>query len=92
MKKQPAIDQRLRRRLLPFLLFVITLLLGALLWNRIEGVRKQNFEVATEGARNIFHIIVLTRQWNAEHGGVYAFESDKPPPTAISIILNANWS
>lgn len=77
MKKQPAIDQRLRRRLLPFLLFVITLLLGALLWNRIEGVRKQNFEVATEGARNIFHIIVLTRQWNAEHGGVYAFESDK---------------
>lgn len=28
-------------------------------------------QVATEGARNMFRMVVLTRSWNASHGGVY---------------------
>ena len=79
MRPKLAIDQRLRRRALPLMLLVITLLMGTSLSVRIEGVKEHNLEVATEGARNLFRMIVLTRQWNAEHGGIYAFVSDNTP-------------
>lgn len=74
-----AIDQRLRWRLLPFLLLMITLVLGGSLTYRIKNIRAQNIEIATEGARNMFRFIVLTRQWNADHGGVYVFGDEQNP-------------
>ena len=80
MSSKLPIDQRLRRRALPFLLLVITLLLAASLTFRINSVKQYNLEVATEGARNIFRMIVLTRQWNAELGPIYVFTSKKTPP------------
>lgn len=44
----------------------------ALTWRtHVLDIRNQNLEVATEGARNIFRMVVLTRSWNAHHGGVY---------------------
>jgi two-component system, NtrC family, sensor kinase len=33
--------------------------------------RQHNIELATSAARNVFRILVTTRQWNAERGGVY---------------------
>ncbi len=80
MSPKLPIDQRLRRRVLPILLLVITLLMTVSLTFRIDGVKQHNLEVATEGARNIFRMIVLTRQWNAELGPVYAFASEKTQP------------
>lgn len=80
MSPKPHIDQRLRRRALPFLLLVISLLMAVSLTFRIDGVKQHNLDVATEGARNIFRMIVLTRQWNAELGPVYVFASEKTPP------------
>lgn len=43
-------------------------------------LERQALEVATEGARNMFRMIVLTRTWNAEHGGVYVPVSDQLSP------------
>jgi signal transduction histidine kinase len=74
-----SIDKRLRQRVLPLMFLVITLLMATSLIMRIDGVQKHNLEVATEGARNIFRMIVLTRQWNADHGGVYVFADEKTP-------------
>jgi len=34
-------------------------------------MHRQSLAVATDGARNMFRMIVLTRAWNAKHGGVY---------------------
>lgn len=79
MKKSLAIDQRLRRWLLPVMFALITALIATSLAIRIHGVKKHNLAVATEGVRNIFRMIVLTRQWNAEHGGVYVFASPETP-------------
>lgn len=79
MRKRLTIDQRLRRKALPLLLLIITLLLAGSLYFRILAVRHHNMEVATEGARDIFRMIVLTRQWNAEHGGVYVFSTEVSP-------------
>ncbi len=37
-------------------------------WNDIEH---SSVQVATQGARDMFRVVVLTRNWNASHGGVY---------------------
>lgn len=37
----------------------------------VVEIREHNLQVATEGARTIFKSLVMTRMWNAEHGGVY---------------------
>lgn len=39
-----------------------------------------NLEVAAEGARNVFRMIVLARQWNASHNGVYVPVDEKTLP------------
>jgi len=77
-----TIDQRLRRYVLPTLLLAITLLMAVSLYFGISAVRQHSVEIAAEGARDIFRIIVLTRQWNAEHGGVYVFTTEKTPVNA----------
>lgn len=75
-----SIDQRLRWQGLPILLLSITLIMAALLTNRIQGVKQHNLDVAIEGARNIFRMIVLTREWNASLNGIYTFVSQKNQP------------
>jgi hypothetical protein len=74
-----SIDQRLRRRFLPLIFLIVTLLMGLSLFLRVASIQEHGLQLATESARNIFRMIVLTRQWNAEHSGVYVFASDKTP-------------
>lgn len=45
--------------------------MGYSLHLRIEEAHSESLEVATEGARDMFRMIVLARAWNARHGGVY---------------------
>ena len=45
-----------------------------------EDIAQQNLTTALEGARNMFRMVMLTRQWNAEHGGVYVEVSPRTPP------------
>lgn len=79
MKQSLSINQRIRRRWLPASLLALTILLGLSLGWSIDSIRHHNHEVAIEGARNIFRMVVLTRQWNAEHGGVYVPVSESTP-------------
>lgn len=44
---------------------------GAAFYAHTLNMRQQGFDVALEGARNMFRMVVLTRAWNASHGGVY---------------------
>lgn len=46
-------------------------LMGISLRSHLADLDRQSLEVATEGARNMFRMVVLVRAWNAEHGGVY---------------------
>ena len=80
MQQQASIAFRLRWFGLPLLLSGITLIMLIVLSVRITGVKNHNLEVAIEGARNIFRMIVLTREWNASHAGVYVFVTEDTPP------------
>ena len=44
---------------------------GLSLQSQISDIRRHNQDVVTEGARNMFRMVLLTRLWNSEHGGVY---------------------
>ncbi len=44
---------------------------GLSLQSHLDDTRQQSIQVATEGARNMFRMVSLTRSWNASHGGVY---------------------
>jgi two-component system sensor histidine kinase/response regulator len=55
-------------------------LLALALWAGVVGISLQRnladlyqhgLTVTAEGARNMFRMVVLTRAWNAKHGGVY---------------------
>lgn len=75
----PFIAQR-KWWLLPLLLW--TLVVGLSFFNHRNDIDKNAIEVASSGARNMFRMVVLTRAWNAQHGGVYVpvTETLKPNP------------
>lgn len=64
--------------LLPLVLWAA--LVGFSLDGQIRDIRGQALEVSTEGARNMFQMIVMTRAWNAQHGGVYVPVNEKVHP------------
>lgn len=64
-------------------------LILALLWTAVVGwslqshladIRRHSEDVVTEGARNMFRMVLLTRLWNSQHGGVYVVVNDKSQP------------
>lgn len=48
-------------------------------------LERQSLAIASEGGRNLFNMVVLTRAWNAEHGGVYVPVTKKSPPNPYLI-------
>lgn len=56
------------------------LVVGTSLVSHLEDIADNSLSIAVEGARNMFRMVVLTRAWNAEHGGVYLPVSDKVAP------------
>ncbi len=46
----------------------------------LDDLYRQNLEIASEGARNLFRMMVLTRAWNARQEGVYVPVSEASPP------------
>ncbi|NTV96006.1 MAG: DUF3365 domain-containing protein [Thiobacillus sp.] len=64
-------------------------LLPLLVWAGAAGLsfqshltdqKRHGLDVATEGIRNIFRMVILTRAWNAGHGGVYVPVTEQTQP------------
>ncbi|MDZ7924128.1 MAG: hypothetical protein U5M23_08710 [Marinagarivorans sp.] len=65
--------------LLPLLVW--TLIVGLSLINHRNDIDENVIETASSGAATCSSMVVLTRTWNARHGGVYAVtEKLKPNP------------
>lgn len=69
------------RRML-FLAWVVVIAVSALF--NIYNTMGSTEEVAKAQARAIFSNIVLTRSWNARHGGVYVPITEKSPAQSLS--------
>jgi len=59
----------------------IIVICGSFLWNYFGALKEQE-RVAFSSAASFFQQIVITRKWNAEHGGLYAqvTETTQPNP------------
>jgi two-component system, NtrC family, sensor kinase len=62
------------------LLLPWALVVGASLNSQTQQIRNEMNAVALEGARNMFRMVLLTRNWNASHGGVYVPITERTPP------------
>ncbi|MGQ9659562.1 MAG: hypothetical protein ACUVT0_05610 [Thermochromatium sp.] len=57
----------------------LSIVMASLAWNlhRAEAHRET---LALETARSFFDLLLITRRWNAQHGGVYVPLTPKTPP------------
>lgn len=62
------------------MLLAWTLAVSVSLFQHLGDLQRQHMEIASEGARDLFKMVVLMRAWNAEQGGVYVPVSEKSPP------------
>ncbi len=62
-----------------FLMFWTIVLLSSLIWNIIENNHTSK-DIALVHARESFQKDLLARRWNASHGGVYVFVTEKTQP------------
>lgn len=49
-------------------------------WWNYSNARNEQARLAIQSGRNFFDMIVLTRRWNARHGGVYVPVTEKTQP------------
>jgi len=64
---------------LPFVLIVTTLFLFLLFWEK-GNLEEEQQEHLIHTSSTLVQQILITRMWNAEHGGVYAEINDRTPP------------
>lgn len=69
LHRVPRYIRQRRWWLLPLLLWIA----GSVLYfqGHLRDMQQQLTAVSIEGARNMFRMVVLTRNWNSSHGGVY---------------------
>jgi two-component system NtrC family sensor kinase len=68
------------RRYWLLLLLVWAGVVGWSLRDHLQSIRQHNQDVVTEGARNMFRMVLLTRLWNSTHGGVYVLVNEQTQP------------
>jgi diguanylate cyclase (GGDEF)-like protein len=57
----------------------VAIVSGSFIWNYSEALKARQ-EIALQTARSFFDQIVITRKWNAQHGGVYVPVTDETQP------------
>lgn len=74
----PRLVRQRRWWLLPLLLWALAS--GYYYRSHMADLQAHTEQVAIEGARNMFRMVVLTRNWNASHGGLYVRVTPRTPP------------
>jgi two-component system NtrC family sensor kinase len=54
--------------------------MGYSFYAHANDIRKQTTQIAIEGARNMFRMVILTRNWNASHSALYVPVTPETPP------------
>ena len=54
--------------------------IGIYTYLHLGQMREQMTSVALAGARNMFRMVILTRNWNASHGGIYVPVTQRVEP------------
>lgn len=75
----------IRRYFIAFAIIWTLLIAGLFIWGSIQTTARTD-EVLLSQARPFFQQIIITRSWNARHGGVYApITSENPPNPYLDV-------
>jgi diguanylate cyclase (GGDEF)-like protein len=70
---------KLKKSIIPVSVAWMILIAMSFLWN-YTNARKEQETIAFQTARSFFNLIVITRDWNSRHGGVYVPMTEKTLP------------
>ena len=70
---------KIKNTIILIILAWVTLIAISFFWN-YTNARKEQERIALQAARSFFDHIVITRLWNARHGGLYAPVTEKTLP------------
>jgi len=70
---------KFKKSIVPVSVAWIILITMSFLWN-YSNAAKERETIAFETARSFFNLIVITRDWNSRHGGVYVPMTEKTLP------------
>lgn len=76
--RMPALIKQRRWWFIPLLVWLLAVSVS--LYQHLDDMHRHGIAVASEGARNLFNMVVLSRAWNAGHGGVYVPVSELAQP------------
>lgn len=69
----------MKKTILIVLFVWLILVILSFSWN-YHSAKKEQKSIALQAAKSFFHQIIVTRTWNANHGGVYVFVTDEIQP------------
>ena len=78
-----------QRRWWAVLLVLWAVAVGLYTHLHLAQLREQMTQVALAGARNMFRMVILTRNWNASHGGIYVPVNRRVEPNPYLAIVIA---
>jgi len=80
---QGAKNRRGNALLLWLPILIWTQLIAASAWWNVHSVNAQTTEIAAQRGRDLFTMIQLMREWNANHVGIYAIRSELAQPNPL---------
>lgn len=72
-------NKKAKHYIMGILIVWLMLVFVSAIWN-VSQIEKNQFQTYLENARSLFNLIVTTREWNAQQGGVYLPVTDQIQP------------
>lgn len=64
----------------------VVIIVSSFSWNFI-GAKKHQIDIAFQSAKSIFNLILITRDWNSRHGGIYVTVTPETQPNPYLDVL-----
>jgi len=76
-----------KRYIIGIIIFWLAVVFASAIWNVTQN-QKSQLQIYLENGRSLFNLIVITREWNSQHGGVYLIVTDKIQPNPYLDVPN----
>lgn len=80
-------NNKSKRYFVGIIIFWLAVVFASAIWNITQN-QKSQLQTYLENGRSLFNLIVITREWNLQYGGVYLTVTDKIQPNPYLDVSN----
>lgn len=80
-------NNKSKRYFVGIIIFWLAVVFASAIWNVTQN-QKSQLQTYLENGRSLFNLIVITREWNSQYGGVYLTVTDKIQPNPYLDVSN----